>query len=238
MFRRSTTISKALACMALVYAVAGCARTRQTRSVEPSGFLTDHSRKYRDFLFREGTGDEPRLVYVNSAANFSKYDKLIIESVTMWADESRDLDKLPKETQKALTDAFYNAMHTELSKDYQIVTKDGPGTMRARVAITESRGAKVALNVITTVLPQLRLLTSLGGLATDTAIIVGAVSFEGMLTDAMTGEILTAAVDRRVGTKTLRGAFSKWGDVEVAFTTWAENFRKNLAKLRDGKPKS
>ena len=84
---------------------------------------------------------------------------------------------------------------------------------------------------------QLRLLTTLGGLATDTAIIVGAVSFEGMIADSMTDEILTAAVDRRVGTKTLRGAFSKWGDVEVAFTTWAENFRKNLAKLRDGKPK-
>ncbi len=67
------------------------------------------------------------------------------------------------------------------------------------------------------------MLSSLGGLATDTAVIVGKVGFEAELVDSRTNARLAAAVGRRVGTKTFRGMFSKWSDVEIAFDTWAEN---------------
>jgi hypothetical protein len=211
---------------------AGCAQTRQSRSVEPSGFLGDYSQ------LREGTGDEAQLVYINPAADFSRYDKVMIDSVAMWAREESKFSELSAEERQALTDYFYRALHTRLGEDYQIVSAPGPGVMRLRAAVTEADDANVTLNVVTTVVPQLRLLTSLGGWATDTAVIVGAAGLEAELTDSVTRERLAAAVDRRVGTKTLRGMFSNWSDVEQAFDYWAERFKKRLAEERGGKKPS
>ena len=185
-----------------------------------------------------GKGDETRLVYWNAGTNFSRYDKAWIESVTMWTDKTGDLAKLPKETQQALTGAFYKAIHAELSKDYRIVTKPGPGTIRFRAAITEAKGANVPLNTITSVVPQPRMLSKLAGMAADVAVIVGRVSFEATAHDAMTGELIGAAVDRRVGAKTIAGAFSKWGDVEAAFGAWAKQLGSDLTTLRARRPRS
>ena len=104
--------------------------------------------------------------------------------------------------------------------------------MRLRAALTEAKGARVAGNAVTKVVPQFRLLTSAGGLATDTAVFVGKAAVEGELTDAMTGRRLAAWVDERVGTKALRGGFKEWSDVKRASEYWAERLRERLAELR------
>ncbi len=195
----------------------GCAQTRETRSVEEGGFLRDYSE------LRKGEGDEAQLVYVDPSTDFTRYDKIVIESVTLWATEDSDFAKLSDEQRQALTDYFYQALRKQLEEDYEIVAQNGPGVMRLRAALTEAEGANVTLNVITTTIPQLKLLSSLGGLATDTAVIVGKAGFEAELVDSKTNKRLAAAVGRRVGTKTFRGMFSRWSDVEIAFDTWAEN---------------
>ena len=46
---------------------------------------------------------------------------------------------------------------------------------------------------------------------------------------------MTAAVDRRVGTKSFKGLFSDWADVQAAFDSWAERIRTRLEELRTGK---
>ncbi len=225
--RRSLTreSSLCLLVLALSLSMAGCARTRQSRA-DKAGFLGDYSQ------LREGEGDEAQLVYINPDADFPKYDKILIESVSLYAKEGTDFSQISDETQRMLTDHFYKAIHDQLKEDYEIVTAAGPNTLRVRVAITEAEGANVGLNAITTIVPQTRLLSVLGGRAADVSWMVGEVGFEGEITDSESGERLGAAVDRRVGAKTLRGGFSKWGDVLAAFDTWAENFRKNLKNVR------
>jgi hypothetical protein len=217
-------VAIAICLLALALAMAGCATTRQTRGAEASGFLGDYS------TLREGTGDEAQLIYINPEANFSQYQAIMIDSVTLW--HASDLSDIPAEQRQGLTDYLYIAMHRELSKDYEIVDHPGPGVMRLRLALTEAKGSKVAANTITTVVPPLKLLTTLGGLATDVAAFVGRCSVEGEIRDSMTYERLMAAVDQRAGTKTLRGVFKKWDDVQDAFDYWAERMRVRLGELQ------
>ena len=208
--------------------VTGCAQTRQSDSVEKSGFLKDYSQ------LREGEGDEAELIYVNESADFSKYKKVHLDHVTLWAKaEDSDLAKLSQDEQQMLTDYFYSALHKSVSKEYPMTDEAGPDVMRIRVAITEAEDANVTLNAITTIIPQLRLVSTLGGRAADVALMVGTASFEGEIVDSESGERLVAAVDRRVGTKTLRGVFSDWSDTEQAFDAWAEATAKRLKSLRE-----
>jgi hypothetical protein len=43
-----------------------------------------------------------------------------------------------------------------------------------------------------------------------------------------------AAVDERVGAKTLRGLGGTWKDVEEAYDYWAKKLRQRLTELRGG----
>jgi len=89
------------------------------------------------------------------------------------------------------------------------------------------------LNTVSKVVPQLRLLTTVGGVASDTQVLVGRAGVEGEVLDGLTGQRLAAAVDRRAGTKALRGGVSTWADVQNAFDFWSERLRTGLAELRE-----
>jgi len=211
----------------LLLGLASCATTRTVRSAaEPSGFLGDYSQ------LRPGTGKEAQLVYINPDANWAQYQAIILDSVTLWQDA--ETSKISAEDAQQLTDYFYAQLHEQLSQDYQIVEHPGPGVMRLRAAITEAKGAKVAGNAVTTVVPQLKLLTTAGGLATDTRGFVGEGTVEAEITDSVTGTRLAAAVDERAGTKAYRAGLKEWSHVKRAFEYWAKQTRERLAELRKG----
>ncbi len=206
----------------LVLAV-GCAPLRQRReAVEPSGFLGDYSQLAKNDQY------PAYLIYINPAADWSRYNAIILDSVTLWGSTG----KLSEEDRQNITSMAYNAMYDALSKNFNLVTTTGPNVLRLRAAITEAQGAKVALNVVTSVIPQARLLTTVGGMAADTANIVGEASAEMEIIDSVTLKRLAAGVDRQTGTKALLRAnkFSKWGDVQEACNHWAERADKFLVE--------
>lgn len=211
----------------LLLVLASCATTRTVRSAaEPSGFLGDYSQ------LRPGEGKEAQLVYLNPDANWDQYKAIIIDSVTLWHND--ETSKISDEDAQQLTDYFYAELHKQLSQDYQIVEHPGPGVMRLRAAITEAKGAKVAGNTVTTVVPQLKLLTTVGGAATDTRGFVGEGAVEAEITDSVTGTRLAAGVDERAGTKAYRAGLKEWSHIKRAFEYWAERLRERLAELRTG----
>jgi hypothetical protein len=108
--------------------------------------------------------------------------------------------------------------------------ESGPQTIQLRAALTEAQGANVPLNVATTVVPQLRVLATLGGIATDTAAVVGTATIEIEARDSLTDRVLGAAVDSRAGNKSVTRAFSKWADVRAAADLWAERVRDFLVR--------
>src|SRR5712672_3838103 len=101
--RRDKTIV-ALAITTIALGLTACSTTHQVRSIQkPSGFLLDYSE------LREGTGDQAKMVYIDPAADWKSYDKIMIDPVQLWDSDEPDspLGKLPKETQQMLVDYLY-----------------------------------------------------------------------------------------------------------------------------------
>jgi hypothetical protein len=209
----------------LVLASVACQTTRQPRGeVEEHGFLRDYS------MLQPGGDDQAKLRFVAPDANLKGFDSVILDSVTVW--QSGDTEKLSAEEAQALTDYLFEAIHRELSKDYKLVTQPGVGVMRIRAAITEAKGAHVVADTVTSVVPQLRLITTLGGMAANTRALVGAAAVEMEIVDSLSGRRLAAAVDERWGTKAIRGGILEWSDAKEAFDHWANQLREFLAKER------
>jgi len=209
---------------ALSIMVAGCAPTRELRGTpEESGFLGDYSQLQKN-------PDYPAaLVYFNPEAQWSRYNSIQIDSAGLWLKEGTDISP---EDQKKLTDALYEALHTQLSEYFVISNAPGAKTVRLRVALTQAQGAKVAARVVTTVVPQLRMAGSIIGLVGNTATMVGSATGEMEVLDSVTNERLAAAVDDRAGTKVLfaKRAYTTWGDVEAACEYWAKRITWQLAR--------
>jgi hypothetical protein len=211
----------------LLLTAMSCAATTQTRSVESSGFLKDTSQ------LKEGGDDEALLVYFNPTADWTRYDKILLEPVTVWRNENFDPDDISKEDLQRLVDALYIAVKDQLAKDYQMVDRSGPGVLRMRVAITEAEDSWVVLDTVTNVLPigiGINLATK--GI-TGTSAMVGEAAIEAEILDSLTNERLAALIDKRAGTKSFQDKFDNWGDINEAFIYWAERARKKLTGLRN-----
>jgi len=212
---------------AVALASTGCGIIKPTRGrhfedAQHSGFLRDYSQ----LAPREGY--DAQEVYVDPNAAWSGYDSIYIESVTLWvSDESKKPD--PKQ-QQMLTDTLYKAMHDKLGEKFKLVKTPGPGVIQLRMALTEAKGARVALNTVTTVIPQARAASTILGLGTDTAALVGAASMEAEATDAITNDRLAAVVDSRAGTKGVTRMLSKWADVEAICNHWGERATEFFVK--------
>ncbi len=215
---------------ALVCAVVGCAATRGRRGEAPaSGFLRDYSQ------LEHHEGGPAQELYFNSSAEWSRYDSIQLDSVTLWANE--DTGKLGAEDRQMLTDTLYKAFHEELEKYFEISDQPGLNVIRVRVALTEAKGAKTPLRALSSIHPGSLLLGAAVGLSLDTANSVGTATVEFEVLDSVTNDRLAAGVDQRAGTKVFafiaaRRTFTTWGDVKAACNYWAE--RAAIALLKNG----
>lgn len=223
---RSVTIFISISALCAV-CFSGCRTPMQTRDIKLSGFLGDSSG------FTVGKSGQPQLYYLNTAARFENYSRVMIDPVSIWAAEGSALSKLPKNEAEALQGYLYGRLNKELSKDYTVVEQAGPDVLRLRVAITEAKGASVARNTISSILPIGLAISALKLAATGTHTAVGEADMELELLDSQIGRRLAAAVDGRAGRKVIAsGNFTQWGDVKDAFDFWAIQTRARLEKLR------
>ena len=83
--------------------------------------------------------------------------------------------------------------------------------------MVDAEAATPGLRSVSMIIPQAHLLSNLRYLATGTFPFVGAAQGAGKISDALTGEVLAAAVDRRIGGGSLKAGFQwQWGDAENA----------------------
>ena len=185
-------------------------------------------------MLTEGKGEHEALLhYTNPDVDWRSYNKVMLDSVSVWKDKETQ-DVSPEDLQM-LTDFAYGQMHDALSRDYTIVTQPGPGVMHATFAITEAEASNAALDTITSIIPQTRILTGVKGLVVGGKPgFVGTAGMEVRITDAQSGKILGMAIDRRGGTKDLSGVTNDWNDVEKAYIYWAAAVRYRLCMLRGG----
>ncbi len=214
----------------MLAALAGCETASTTtvgESVRSSGFLSDYS------MLRRGEEGQAISVYWSDTADFSSYDKMLIEPVTIWTTPDTELSEVPADERQELANAFHEALQETLKEDFEIVQVPGPNTIRLRVALTEAVASNPVLDTVSTYVPQARLVSTVLTLGSDTKAFVGQARAEGEARDALTGELLAAGIDQRAGTKALGDdTLDSWGDVRKAFEVWAERFRENLRARR------
>jgi len=206
----------------------GCGASYQARSMDLKGtLLVDPS------ILTPGTGDQMLYRYVNPKADVKKYTKVMIDPVIISKAAELDAGEL-ENYQKLANNAFFY-LNDEMKKDYPIVTAPEPNTLRLQMAIIDADSSKPVRNLVSSVVPMSIGISSVQYAATGKMTGVGEISGEFRLSDASTGELLGAALDRRVGGKGAQGIWDTWYNADDALKFWAKAARFVLCEKRGGK---
>jgi len=208
--------------------LAGCAPTLQARKVDVGQtVLVDPS------ILEKGTEGQPLYRYVKPNVDWKMYTKVIIDPVIVY--QEAVLDEKTRENYQTLANNAFVFFAKELGKEVTVVTEPGPDTLRLQFAIVSAEKAAPVRNFISTILPIGMVLDAGKYAATGKPMAVGEITAEMRINDASTGDLLAAALDKRVGGKQLRGAFrGSWQDADTALQYWAELTRYRLCQFRGG----
>jgi hypothetical protein len=220
--------SKAVAAMMILsMLVLACAATRAARDPRKAeaGFLDDYSR------LEENLGPGARLRYVRGGVDWKRYDKMMVDPVQFWKTADGETGGSAAEKQ-ALANYFHSRFYESMSQYYEMVSLPQPDTIRVSIAFTRLGDRNVTLDTVSTYVPQLRLMSEVKTVFTGKPSFVGEAAFEGKLTDAHTGELLGAAVDKRVGGKSIKN-MDDWADVKKAIDYWIDGWAYNTCTLRE-----
>ena len=213
-----------------------CAATKQARTVERLGFLKD---LYPQMVEGDEHAGESLLSYKNPRVAQippNTYKKFMLDPVLIFRGPHSKMEGISQHQAQLMADTFYALIYQEVSKDYEMVDKPGPDTLRAQVAITHLEESWPMLDVVSTIpapMNAFALGSMLKNVATGKPAFKGEAVIEAKVTDSQTGEVLRAGVDRRVGGKKLSAeSFNSWADVYESLRFWAENGRYQLCKAR------
>jgi hypothetical protein len=216
---------------ALAATAAGCAVTQQVK-VSDQNYCPFLGPNVCAQLVATNDKKEADLRYINPNAQWTQYNKILIEPVSFWGGDDT---KVSAADQRTLTNFFYQALEQQLAKKFTVVDQAGPGVMTIHVALEDATTATPVLRSVSVVEPHVRLIATLKYLATGTFPFVGSAQAEAKITDSVTGQVLAAAVSKRVGGGSLKNA-AVWelGDAENALTYWATQMANRLSSWTSG----
>ena len=210
----------------------GCttSQSKQARTVEKSGFLGDYS------MLSPGGEGEALLFYENPEANWPSYNKIFLAPVAYYGGR----DTYPKGFTRAdlqkLVNRFYYILYNDLAEDYQMVDEPAPDTLRIQVALTSVGESSQTADSVSAVAPVIvNPIRNFAGSLSGETVFAGQASIEAKITDGLTGKLLYAAVDRRVGQRSTSGSSTRrTADVEEIMWYWGDLARYRLCTLRGG----
>ncbi len=215
-------------CLLLLSACTTTQKVPVTQPVGACGFLGN------DVCGKLTTGGKEQAGqrYVNPAAKWTQYKKVIVDPVSFWGG---DTTKVSGADQQALVNYFHQQLTQELGKKFQLVDKPGAGVIKLDVAMLDAEAATPGLRSISMLIPQAHMLSNLKYLATGTFPFVGEAQAAAKMTDSQTGQVLAAAVDRQIGGGAVKTAFQwQWGDAENAITEWSKKLAEKLYSWTSG----
>lgn len=220
--------------------VMGCAKTVEEQGAVVQQVQSSSNSAITGFfgsqvsLLQPGQQGQAAMVYINPNAQWSQYNKVMIEPVQFWDD--MDTTVSPSD-QHVLTAYFYNQLQQQLQKNFTIVDQGGPGTLQLQVALVNTKAATPGLRTVSVVVPQARIVNLGQSLATGSYAFAGSAEAEMKLTDSSTGQLLAAAIDQRGGGMAMSTAAQwQWGDAENAMNYWAAKISSRLLELQGRAP--
>jgi hypothetical protein len=181
-------------------------------------------------LLQPGQEGEAAMVYVSPNVTWRRYDKIMLEPVEFW--DSADSTVSPVD-QHMLTAYAYNKLKEDLQKDFTLVDQGGPGVMVLQVALVNASASIPVLRSVSVVIPQARVINLAQSLATGSYAFVGSAEAMMKASDAVSGQLLLAAIDKRAGGVALTSAAQwQWGDAKNAMDYWAQKIDSRLLQLQ------
>ena len=227
--RHRMYVRSALSLAALAVALAACSVTQQ-QNPKLSGDQCALIQPNICSQLTPGPAGGAALRYIAPDVQWRQYTKVMVSPVTTWGG---DTPKIPPADAQALADYLHNTFVKEFGTKFQVVDTPAPGVLQILVGITDAEAATPALRTISMAVPQVRVLATLKYVATSTYPFIGAAQGELEACDAMSGRVLAAAVDRRVGGGSIQTAAQwQWGDAENAMNTWAQTSVNRLVSLQ------
>ena len=208
-------------CLLVIAALCACAgpKTERAQRIDVYGYLGDYT------MFQKGATGRALYVYRKPDVDFSDYEKVLLDPVIFWWEHSNRLEEVPEDAQ-ILNDKLHQLLHKELSEYYQMVSAPEKNTMRMTVALTDVKKTGTYLGAGYLALASKKLSET----ALDTPALVGEASVEIKITDAASGEMLAAVVDRRLGSGKIEKSVSSWEDVYNIFDFWADMMGYRLCR--------
>jgi hypothetical protein len=220
-------IGMAAVCSIMAALLSGCAGSYQARSMD-----VKEATLFNPDILEKGKDDQALYRYFNPKADLKQYTKIILDPVLIKKDGELDKDEL--ENYKKLSSNAYVLILEALQKDYQLVQTPEPGAMRITTAITDADSSKPVRNTLSTIVPIGIGLNLIKYTITGKQMGVGEISAELKITDSMTGELLVAALDRRVGGKDITKLWSSWYNADEALKFWSMRLAYVLCQQRGG----
>ncbi len=208
----------------VMFAWTGCSYPgKQAGNVTFSGFLG----KDYDKLSKGGP-EQPLYSYINPDADIGSYHKILLDRVDVIypKEEGVSSDWL------IVAHRFHSQLEKELSKDWEIVKEPGTDTMRIQIALTDISAGSAVMQVVSSVEPLEATVSGLNNMTGAKPLFAGDVSIEGKVTDATTGKLLMAGVDRRIADKSLKTAIDTWAALDNVTATWSKLLAYRLCKER------
>jgi hypothetical protein len=202
----------------LVLLVTGCSTTQQVTVRDEPGICAFLGEVCHEL--QPGAPGEAGLRWVNPKSDPTRYHQVIVEVVGLFG---TDVSKVPPVHQERLTALFQQSLTDALATKYQVVDQPAPGTVQLQVVILDAEAATRGLRSVSMVIPQVRLLGTGYYAVSGTYPFVGGGQAAFKATDAVTGQVLAAGVDRRVGGGAIQTAAQwQWGDAENAIKAWSQ----------------
>jgi Protein of unknown function (DUF3313) len=214
----------------MILLVTGCSTTQRVTVRDEPGICAFLGEVCHEL--QPGAPGEGGLRWVNPTSDPTRYNKVIVEVVGFFG---TDPSKVPPADQERLTALFQQALTEALATKYQVVDQPAPGTMEVQVVILDAEAATPGLRSVSMAIPQARLLGTGYYAASGQYPFVGGGQAAFKATDAVTGQILGAGVDRRVGGGALQTAAQwRWGDAENAIKAWAQQLADGIYAYTSG----
>jgi hypothetical protein len=202
----------------MVLLVMGCSTTQRVTVRDEPGICAFLGEVCHEL--QPGAPGEAGLRWVNPTSDPTQYTKVIVEVVGLFG---TDVSKVPPADQERLTALFQQSLTEALATKYQVVDQPAPGTVQLQVVILDAEAATPGLRSVSMAIPQARLLGTGYYAVSGTYPFVGGGQAAFKATDAVTGQVLAAGVDRRVGGGAIQTAAQwQWGDAESAIKAWSQ----------------
>jgi hypothetical protein len=193
-----------------------------------NGFLDGY---YQEL--KPGPPDGAKERWFKTGIDFSRYNKVMLDSVTFYLAEDSENKGIDAEQMKELADSFNMAMVNDLKDTYPVVTEPGKDVIRIRIAITDIKLSKPVISTITTVVPVGLGISIIKRGVTGGWSGSGRTGVEFMVLDSMTNEVIAAGTDIQKAGFTER--FTRLGSAKEAFDFWAARIRYLLDKAHNMK---